>query len=154
MHHARAGAHRLDFAGADHFAVAHRILMLELAVEQIGHDLHVAMAVRGEPGTRRHAILVDHAQRAKAHVARIVVLAERETVARLEPAKIGGAALFGGAMDDHGESLSSPIWGGRAASGEKMASWRSIDNSREIEKLVSFSATICARPASLLFLIL
>jgi len=40
--------------------------VLERAVDDIGEDLHVAMAVRAEALAARHAVLVDDAQRASA----------------------------------------------------------------------------------------
>ena len=80
--HAGAGAHALDVARPDDRAGAHAVLVLERALEHVGDDLHVAVRVGAEPAARRDAIFVDHAQRAEAHVRRIVVVGERERVVR------------------------------------------------------------------------
>ena len=65
----------------------------ELAREDVADDLHVAMAVRAEAAARGDAVLVDDAQVAEAHVARVVVVGEREAVPALEPAVVGVAAF-------------------------------------------------------------
>ena len=74
--HARARAHALHLAGIDHVAVAHAVFVFETAAQDVGDDLHVAVAVGGKAAPRLHAILVDDAQRAEAHEARVVVVAE------------------------------------------------------------------------------
>src|SRR5262245_21539043 len=64
----RARGHALHVARADHRAGAEAVAVGERAVEHDRHDLHVAVAVPAEAGARLHAIFVDHAQRAEAHV--------------------------------------------------------------------------------------
>jgi hypothetical protein len=76
--------------------------MRELAVEHVADDLHVAVAVRAEALPGRDPVLVDHAQRAEAHVRRVVVAGERERVVRLQPAVVGEAALVAAAQGQHG----------------------------------------------------
>src|SRR5262249_37532694 len=93
--HAGAGAHALHVARHDGRAVAHGVLVPERAVEHVGDDLHVAMAVRAEAGPRLHAVLVDDAQRPVAHVPGVVVVRERKAVIRLEPAVLRVSALGG-----------------------------------------------------------
>ncbi len=66
--------------------------MLQGAVDDIGDNLHVAMPVLGEPGSRLDDVVVDHPQRTEPHVLGIVVLRERERVAAIEPAVIGVSA--------------------------------------------------------------
>src|SRR3954471_2288511 len=94
--HAAAGAHALHVAGNDHRARAHRVLVRERAVEHVADDLHVAVPVGAEALAGVDAILVDHAQRAVAHVLRILVAGEGERVERAQPAVIREAA-FGAA---------------------------------------------------------
>jgi hypothetical protein len=77
------------------------------ALEDPGHDLHVAVRVATEPLSRLHAILVDHPQVAEAHPLRIVIVGEREGVKALEPAMLGMAAVVGLAQCDHDRSISS-----------------------------------------------
>ena len=108
---AGAGPHELDLAGPDDAAAARRVLVLEPALEDVGEDLHVAVAVRPEAGSGRDAVVVDHAQAAEAHVPRVVVLAERERVAAVEPAPVGLAALGGRSDGDHGFLLCTLVGG-------------------------------------------
>ncbi|MNR35460.1 hypothetical protein D3C85_1533100 [compost metagenome] len=75
--------------------------MADGAVEHVADDFHVAVAVGVEAGARRDAVIVDHAQIGKAHVRRIVVVAEGKAVAALQPAKIGLAAGVGGTDGNH-----------------------------------------------------
>ena len=51
------------------------------------------------------AVLVDHAQRAEAHVLRVVVVGEREGVAAVEPAVVGVPALVAAPELDHGATI-------------------------------------------------
>jgi hypothetical protein len=75
---AAAGVHHLQLAGVQVGRAAGGVAVTQRAAHHVGDDLHVAMRVRGEAGVRRDAVLVDHAQRAVAHPARVVVLAERK----------------------------------------------------------------------------
>jgi hypothetical protein len=61
--------------------MAHAVLVLEGALEDVGEDLHVAVRVGGEAAAGGDAVLVDDPELAEAHVVGIVVLAERERVA-------------------------------------------------------------------------
>src|SRR5262245_21242951 len=99
--HAASRAHPLHVAGHDGRAVAHRIPVPERALEDIAQDFHVAVAVGAEARAGLHAVLVDHAQGAVAHVPRIVVVGEGKAVIRVEPAVVGVAALAGAAQLDH-----------------------------------------------------
>ena len=99
--HTGAGAHELDLARADHGAVAQAVLVLERAVEDVGKDLHVAVAVGAEAGGGRHPVVVDHPQRPEAHVVRIVIVTEGEGVAAVQPAPVGTSPLLGAPDADH-----------------------------------------------------
>ena len=50
-------------------------------------------------------VVVDHQQVGEAHLFRVVVVAERERVARIEPAELCVAALGGGSQFKHGASF-------------------------------------------------
>ena len=63
------------------------------AVDHVGEDLHVTMAVRSEPLAGRDAILVEHAQGAKAHEIRIVIAAEGERGEGAQPSGVGVATI-------------------------------------------------------------
>ena len=88
-----SGAHPLHLTRLDRGAVTHAVLVRELALEDIGQDLHVGVAVRREAPARGDAIFIDHAQRAESHEARVVIIRERERVMTVEPAVIRMAAL-------------------------------------------------------------
>ncbi len=63
------------------------------AVQNVGDDLHVGVGVSGEATARCNTVVVDDPQGAKSHVFRVVVIAEREGVATIEPAEVCPAAF-------------------------------------------------------------
>lgn len=69
--------------------------MRQRPVEHVGDDLHVGMAVRCEAAAGGYLVLVDDTQVAESHEARIVVVAERETVPAVQPVDPDLAALGG-----------------------------------------------------------
>ena len=99
MADAGAGAHPLRIAGADDFAGAERILVFEPAVENVGDNLHIGMAMGGEAAARRQPVLVDDAQRSEPHEARITIIAERKAMRGIEPAEVEFAAGIGRAVE-------------------------------------------------------
>src|SRR5262245_53968525 len=99
------GAHDLHLAGMDHGAGPEAVPVLERPFEHIAQDLHVTMTVGAESTIRLHPVVVDDPQRAEAHVRRVVVVAEREGVATVEPVDAGAAALVGGSNVDHAGTL-------------------------------------------------
>src|SRR5688572_21226978 len=168
MAHAAAGAHALHVAGHDGGAVPHGVLVAERALEHVAEDLHVAVAVRAEARARPHAVFVDHAQRAVADVARIVVVGEREAVVGLEPAVPGVAALVAGPQFGHADyalglaccaaiswctlamstDLACAITCSRALPGSAPACWNRITLSRNtisvgIERMPKAPASSC-----------
>src|SRR5439155_15590570 len=86
---------------SDHATPAGAVLVLEHALEHVGQDLHVSVAVAAERGAGLHAIIIDHPQGSEPHVRRVVVLAEREGVPAVEPAPVRAAARLGGSKLDH-----------------------------------------------------
>jgi len=102
--HPGASAHALHFAGADGLDVAHAVAVRQPALQHVGDDLHVAVAVGAKAGAGRDPVFVDHAQIAPAHVRRVVVVGKRKRVVALQPAVIG-VATFGAAADVHGALL-------------------------------------------------
>src|SRR6185369_14811040 len=77
------------------------------------------MAVRGEPLRGLHAVLVDDAQIAEAHVRRVVVVAEGERVERVEPAEVEMPTLGGTSNGDHGIVLVAACRGGYPSAGAR-----------------------------------
>ena len=60
MPNASAGRHALKLARPQHRAVAEAVLMPKFALEHIGDDLHILMAMHAEALARRDAVLVHH----------------------------------------------------------------------------------------------
>jgi hypothetical protein len=75
--------------------------MFELAIQDVGEDLHIAMGMGAEAGGGGDAVLVDDAQGVEVEMARILVVGEGESVAGVEPAVVGGTAIFGPANGTH-----------------------------------------------------
>ncbi|KAG1256364.1 hypothetical protein G6F65_016343 [Rhizopus arrhizus] len=98
VHHTAASAHPLHVAGLDGRTAAHAVLVRNGAVQHIGDDLHVPMAVRAEAAAGSNAVVIDHAQCAEAHVSRGVVVGEGKGVKRIEPPMVG-VTPFGSAAN-------------------------------------------------------
>src|SRR3954463_13815866 len=88
MHNARTGAHALNFARPDGRAVAQRIFVLQGAGENVSDDLHIGVRVRRKASASGHYIFIDPPQGSKADMSGIVVSAEREGMAALQPARL------------------------------------------------------------------
>src|SRR5207248_3345351 len=77
----------------DQALIAEGVLVLELAVEHPGDDLHVAVGVGVEPGVWGDDVVVAHEQQPVVRVLGVVVIAEAEAVAGVEPACSGMEVL-------------------------------------------------------------
>src|SRR4051812_14885769 len=106
MSDAAAGAHPLDFAGTDGATAAAGILVGNGAVQDVGDDFHVAMGMRRETGAALDPVFVDDPQGPEAFIGRVVIIAEGEGVAGLQPVYVGLAAVFGTPDGDHFRFLS------------------------------------------------
>src|SRR5262249_47670980 len=82
---AGAEAHTLHTARQEHAAVSQAVAMLELAGDDEGDALDVAMRVHRPHGAGDERVVIEHAQRADAHVLRIAIPVEREVPTRAEP---------------------------------------------------------------------
>ena len=94
MLHAGASGHVLHVTRLDDAAIAHRILVLQRAAQDVGDDLHVAVRMLAETHARHHKIVVDDAQAAEAHPLRIVIIREAEGVITVQPAMFGVAPFI------------------------------------------------------------
>jgi hypothetical protein len=83
--------------------------VLERPFEDVREDLHVGVAVRAEALPRLDAVFVDDAQRAEAHVLRVVEVGERERVEALEPAVGGVSAVVCASEGEHGERRTTAL---------------------------------------------
>ena len=88
-----AGAHDLDLARSELGMVAQAVAMLNHALQNVGEDLHVSVAVRREAHGGGDDVLIDDPQRPEAHVGRVMVVGEAEAVPRHEPTMVGEAPL-------------------------------------------------------------
>ena len=86
--------HHLDLTRSEHSSVPHAVLVLDGAVDHITEDLHVAVRVSGESAARRNVVLIDHSQRTKAPMGRIIVIRKAKGVRRLEPTVVGVTAFL------------------------------------------------------------
>jgi hypothetical protein len=84
--------------------------MLERALEDVRHDFHVAMRMGAEALAGLDAVLVDDAEGPEPHLTWVVVVAERECVAGIEPPMVGPAAFVGRSNGEH-ECVLSGIGG-------------------------------------------
>jgi hypothetical protein len=92
---APAGAQQLNLAGLELPPVAQAVLVLQRALQDVAEDFHVPMRMRPKTLPRRHPVVVDDAQGAKADVRRIVIVRKRKGVMRIEPAVVRMTAFFG-----------------------------------------------------------
>lgn len=112
-------ARHLQIASLEHLEPPQRVLVLQLACNDVREDLKLAMAVRTKAlrleinqsdlatgltnlrngPNRCYAVLVDHAERAVLVKALLLVGGERESVVRFEPAVVG-VATRGAASGD------------------------------------------------------
>lgn len=90
---AGAGAHELDLSWDQGAGVAERVLVGEASGEDVGEDFHVPVGVGGEAAAWGDMVVIDDAERAEAHVGRVVVIGEGEGVTAFEPAVAGEAAF-------------------------------------------------------------
>jgi hypothetical protein len=77
------------------------VAVLELAVDHVRDDLHVAVRVHAEAHARLDDVVVEHAQGAEAHVVDVVVVAERKVPAGVEPTRLHAMSLLGWDDLDH-----------------------------------------------------
>src|SRR5260370_39464597 len=118
MRDSRARAHPLHFADPDDRAGAETVLVFERTFQNVGDDLHVAMPMSRESGAGANSILVDHPQRAKPALRRVVIFAERKRVPGIEPTNPGTSTISGLANSNH---LNSPIPGDDGAGSEPLS---------------------------------
>ena len=97
---AGAGAHPLREARVQLAVIAFGVAVLEPAREDPRDDLHVPVEVRREPLGGRHAIVVAHEQQTVMRVGGVVVAAEAEAVAAVEPIDLRVCTRLGSADVD------------------------------------------------------
>jgi hypothetical protein len=68
--------------------------MFQSTIENVGNDLHVAVAMLGKSPTGCDKVFIDHAQTTEAHVAWIVILIEGEGVISVQPTVVEVTSLI------------------------------------------------------------
>ncbi len=136
MQDARARRHPLRQAGVDDAGVAHRVAVLQRPLQHPRDDLHVAVRVGVEPGSRRDDVVVVDEQQPVVGVRRVVIAAERERVLGVEPCRRARAAV-GGAADVDGCRHAS-----QGSEGYSEAGRPNFSNSPS----PAWNATTCAMP--------
>src|SRR5260370_6025197 len=101
MRDSRARAPPLHFAGPDDRSGATTVLVFERTFQNVGDDPHVAMPMSRESGAGANSILVDHPQRAKPALRRVVIFAERKRVPAIQPVDLCASTVNGLADGNH-----------------------------------------------------
>ena len=96
----RPRASELNLPTREILQVAHGVLVLQGAVDDVAEDEKLGVAVRAEARAGLDAVFVDDAQRAPALVARVVVRCEGEGVVRVQPVVVRVAAVRPGSLGD------------------------------------------------------
>src|SRR5688572_6118894 len=94
------GAYVLKVASFDGPTVAHAVLVLQLAVDDVAEDFRVAMRMLAKTFARFYHVIVDNAQGTETHVVRIEKIAERECMPAVQPAQLALAAFVRSAFRD------------------------------------------------------
>src|SRR5262249_27729793 len=97
----------LHVTGLRAAGIAHAVFMADGALAYIGDDFHILVRMRAKPHACRDGVVINDAQRAKAHAFGVVVIGKTEVMPRIQPAMYGMAKLFVWVMADH-KSLSFP----------------------------------------------
>jgi len=91
MQNAIPGADVLQIARFDDAAVAHRILVLQLALNDVAEDFRIAMRMSPKPRPASTTSSLTHSQRAKTHVIGVKIAAKGKSVPAMQPAQFRGA---------------------------------------------------------------
>lgn len=84
-----AGRHILKFTSTDGAAIAHRILVVEFARNNVGKDFHRMVGMGSKPLSRCNGILVDDSQGLVASMIWVIVACKGKGMVSIEPAIIG-----------------------------------------------------------------
>src|SRR5260370_17206916 len=86
VQNAAPGTDVLQIACFNHSTITHRVLVFEFALDDVAEDFGIPVRMFAKSLSRLNYIVVDDAQRVKAHVLRIEIVAERERVPAVQPA--------------------------------------------------------------------
>ena len=84
----RAETHALHAAGLEDAVVAEAVGVFEVTRHDVGDPFDVAVRMHRPRGAGHERVVVENAERADAHIVRIVVPIEGEVPPRLEPAAV------------------------------------------------------------------
>src|ERR1700733_15223858 len=95
MVNAGTGAHYLYIAVSDDGHVIHAVLVLQVALQRDGDDLHIIMRVGAEALAGVYRIIVQNPQHAKVHALRVIIICKAKSMVTVKPAVVGMPAGFG-----------------------------------------------------------
>ena len=113
MHDAGSGMHHLHVPGFGPSLIAQIVAMGDRAFADIGDDLHLPVRMRVEAGAGGNLVIVPDAQPAQAHAIGVMVMAEAEMVAGIQPVVLEFAQAGEWTQLDHRCSPTMPSRGGR-----------------------------------------
>src|SRR5437773_714141 len=93
MPYARTRGHVLQLTRPQDGAIAETVPVFKRPAEDVSDDLHIPVAVHPEALTGLHPVVIDDPQRTESHLRRVVVVAKRERVIRVEPTVVEVASL-------------------------------------------------------------
>lgn len=107
----------------------HAISVRQLAAEDIGKDLGIAMRMGREAAATIDAVLVEDSQTAEVLISWIVVICETECMICVQPAVVGVSSVLRPARDNFGvgESLGHGVLDGFDRAHRRICSWCRFD---------------------------
>src|SRR5438876_3936997 len=81
------GAYILQVASFDDPAVAHRVLVLQFAINDVAEDFRIPVRMLAKSPARLNYVVVDDPERSEAHVVGVEVVAKREAMPAMQPAE-------------------------------------------------------------------
>src|ERR1700683_480953 len=96
MHDPRSRRHMLQLSGTNHCAGAHAVAVLQRSIQYPCQDFHITVRMHSKTFSRRHNILIQHAQGPELYMLRVVVLIERKRESRIQPREFVVPSFFTG----------------------------------------------------------
>src|SRR4051812_19563198 len=94
MAHTAAGAYILQVTGFHHGSIAHAVLVLQLALDDVRKYFRVTMRMRPESLPGLDHVVIDYSQRLKSHVIGIEILPERKRMMAVQPSQFRPSPRF------------------------------------------------------------
>jgi hypothetical protein len=105
----RTRAHALHVADSDNRARARAVFVRQSAFEHIRDNFHVAMRMGRKTFAGHDPVFIDYPESSETHVLVIIILAERESMAAVEPAPLGVPSIITATDCNHMSSLPNDL---------------------------------------------